>query len=91
VVTLDLTVNLCNGIGGENSTVFSIAPNPFADAVNIIFANQATHTIEIMDVFGKTIVQHTTNENNFALNTSTWAAGIYMIKVDGVSKKMIKN
>lgn len=79
---VSFTVNRCIGINdqAENSS-FSIFPNPTRGDLSIRFASAANKTVEVLDVTGRVIAAETTGSEMMQLNMSSYAPGVYYIKV----------
>ena len=65
---------------------FAIYPNPVKDILNIV-ADKPVHSIRIYNVYG-TEVAHATDTNS--INVSHLPAGVYMVRVDGKTTRIIK-
>jgi photosystem II stability/assembly factor-like uncharacterized protein len=64
----------------NNAPSFNVYPNPANNNVTVQ-TNSPTQTIEICDMLGRTITSVAPNSNSTTINTSTLAAGVYMIRV----------
>ncbi len=75
----------------EHDAVFSLYPNPAASEINLSFKNLTAADIEISDVYGKTVLS-TTIENNkgMPIDVSTFAAGIYFVKLSSDGRSTVK-
>ena len=79
------------------ATDLTIAPNPAKNSTTISFSNTATAPLlEVYDLLGKSIMSYQTTSNNdsWSLDTTTIAAGIYVVALreEGVimmQKKLI--
>jgi ELWxxDGT repeat protein len=73
---------------------FSLYPNPAADVVNLNFEKPfySQMPISISDISGRVLIysQLGAGQSSIQLNTSTLSNGIYIVEVDGLSKKFIK-
>lgn len=92
-------VQLVSGIlenSGESS-VFEIAPNPVNEYFTISLSNKnLKYEVAVLDMNGKVVFEEQTNSNNnFVIDASRYAAGIYnvLVKGDGFleSKKLVVN
>lgn len=79
-------------------TAFSIYPNPASDAATIAFSSDKTenYTISMIDIMGRNVLQFaltsTIGENQYQMNLSAIAKGIYMVILqnsDGARQKKI--
>ena len=94
-------MNYSNGLGTFLATEtpeipsfeFSIYPNPVSNTINVKGENvNKISQLQIYDIAGKLILEQ---EKPFryinSLDVSQLAPGVYIIKLDGVSSKFIKN
>ena len=65
---------------------FAVYPNPVKDILNIV-ADKPVHSIRIYNVYG-TEVAHATDTNS--INVSHLPAGVYMVRADGKTTRIIK-
>lgn len=86
--TICVTDNICLGILDAAATEFSIAPNPASDFVVITHGQNAAQLTLVYDAQGK-IVKSAMLNNRAELNVSDLAPGIYSIRVNGNSAKLI--
>ena len=90
VTTMEVTPDPL-GIGAIAEGSFGLYPNPAADNVNFVLANEASAkgTIEVMDVAGRVLSSQTiaAGQTTGEVNVSDLAAGSYLVKisVDGAS------
>jgi hypothetical protein len=84
------TSNCTIGINelNKNTAEFKIYPNPSNDQVSIKSESEKNSSLEIFNVIGESIYKTTFNPNA-TINTRNWEAGIYFVRVNGVSKKLI--
>ncbi len=60
----------------------TVFPNPTASTVNISIPEiKGQADIKVFDIYGKQVLQQSTNRNNTAVNIAGLAAGVYMIRV----------
>ncbi|MEI6487769.1 MAG: T9SS type A sorting domain-containing protein [Bacteroidota bacterium] len=87
-------------VGIDNSSKndgVSITPNPFTSQFTISFGEeQKNTTIKIMNPLGECIQQLATNNQNFTIDMSGYAKGIYFVRIEDekkniVNRKLIKN
>ncbi len=89
-------LNPCGPLSENNlqdETVFSIYPNPVSDQLVIQSSSLENNCIaEIFDFTGKKILDSkmTAQGNEFTLPVSNLAPGIYLVRINGVSKKFVK-
>ena len=73
------------GIKERNEFQFSIYPNPANGQFAIAVAENEEIDVKIFDLVGQ-IVHHSTDR---IIQTSTWSSGVYIVNVNGTSKKLI--
>ncbi len=61
--------------------IFSVYPNPTNGRINFEFADNEIQQIKISDLTGKTIIEKTNIQQNETIDLSSFASGIYIIKV----------
>ena len=80
----------CGGGTGIDETKdlpsLAVYPNPVKDILNIV-ADKPVHSIRIYNVYG-TEVAHATDTNS--INVSHLPAGVYMVRADGKTTRIIK-
>jgi len=85
-----VTKNNQAGISSPKSESISIYPNPAKDMVSIHFAEPQTGTIKIMDMSGKCIMESgINNAKDEQISLNTFPKGIYFVKINDLTKKMI--
>ncbi len=108
--TRNVTFTVANGNISRNITIYqqgdvaipetfsqndwSLSPNPVTDILTIKTQNLSTQSIEIIDMVGKVISKYTP-ENELQINVSSFADGIYFVKLISntnqvICKKFIK-
>lgn len=81
--TICIQVTTCEGISDVYaSNYFNCYPNPAMDFIQIMFEDEFTGTIEIMDVNGKMLIRefYTSPEKNVRLDISSFDTGIYFLR-----------
>jgi len=75
----------------NNTTFFSVFPNPTTNQLTISANNTQTNTttINITNIYGKQVINTTFNTNNHNIDISHLAAGTYFIEVKNGSTKNI--
>lgn len=66
---------------------FEIYPNPIDN--QLIIVKEGNIKIEVFNSLGQKIIS-TEAQNEMILNTSEWGRGIYFVKVNGVTRKVVK-
>lgn len=74
----------------EANNKFSIYPNPFTNMVSIDFSDNQAHRIEVVDYLGSVLYSSIINANT-TIDLSKFSNGIYLIRIDGRTEKIIKN
>lgn len=70
-----------NGVN-ENSDVLSVYPNPTTDIVRCTFkGNLANTRLQVLDVYGKLLMEQNVTEATTEINLSDKASGIYFLRV----------
>jgi uncharacterized repeat protein (TIGR01451 family) len=82
------------GINEINASSISIQPNPFNNELKVTLDKDYNGILEVYNTLGELITSEKLQSSNVTLNTSTWNAGVYILKVatnDGVVvKKVVK-
>jgi hypothetical protein len=68
---------------------FNIYPNPTSENVTISFNSNKKSLIHIYNVIGKLIHSVQTNEKYITISVSNWSKGLYIIKSQDDTKKLI--
>lgn len=72
-------------------TAFSLYPNPATDRLNVSFNESMYTTYQIYDLTGREIISGTINgKNNIQINVGSLQTGTYLLKVNNITKKFIK-
>ena len=70
----------------ENSNILSIAPNPTTGIVRCNFNNVNNTRLQVLDVYGKLLMEQVVTESTTEIDFSDKASGIYFLRViDGNS------
>lgn len=73
----------------EKTKNYKIFPNPFNDRISIEISDTKKHKVEFLDLFGRTI--HTIAiQSDISVDLSNYLKGIYFIRIDGRTEKIIK-
>lgn len=68
-----------------------INPNPFENKLEIKIAQLKTDAlIQITDITGRVVYKSVLNGNNISINTSEWPKGLYFLRLDEHSIKLVK-
>ncbi len=74
----------------SNGISFSIIPNPAQDRISITgIIPPGTHPLVIHDISGKLVYSQTISQLPVTIQLPAMSPGIYLIKVDGISKKLV--
>ena len=83
------------GITSSEMTVLAAFPNPFDEHLTLQLSNNESGMLEVRNVQGQLLVQQRVQNQVEELNTSDWAAGIYVVTLyapDGIKRvKVLKN
>jgi len=69
---------------------FKIYPNPTSDYLNILFKTSKERSINLYSINGQQLISKTVDGSQFQLNIKELDAGLYFIKIDGESFKIVK-
>jgi hypothetical protein len=83
--TIVFDIRSSAGLTTENTTDFTVSPNPSNGMINIQ-GKTANAIVTLTDLNGMTL-QSTSNDS---LNIETLPAGIYFVNLNGTSQKVIK-
>ena len=61
-----------------------VFPNPANESISLSLSKENS-LIEIYNAFGQLTFKLSTNEEQISIPTSEWAAGIYLLSIDGIS------
>jgi hypothetical protein len=81
--TISLSVNACTGLGEVTTTAngVRIFPNPTKGEVNIEFLNDASKTVEVLDLTGRLIQSNNTSNKKMSVNLNNLSNGVYYVKI----------
>ncbi|MBK8845534.1 MAG: T9SS type A sorting domain-containing protein [Bacteroidetes bacterium] len=74
---------------------FNLYPNPAQDLVYITLqhATKEKYQLHVQNMKGATIAMQTLtyqNKSTISLSTATWPPGVYVVNIEGVSRKLVK-
>lgn len=77
------TFTYSNSAGIEGlSGSFSVSPNPFVNELKIFNSIEKEVNVQIIDAEGRVVfAKNTISKQQFTLNTSEWAKGVYLIEL----------
>jgi hypothetical protein len=84
----DVATGIDNVTATSNS--FDMYPNPAMDKVLVRTEGNEHNTIELMDMNGRTIVSQQSAGTETVLNIAQLEAGIYLVRVNDLVKKLVK-
>ncbi len=97
VMNAEPVIAFCSKLSVPNlmadDNFITIAPNPFADKTTITFSsesNTSKYTLYIRDVLGNNIIQSTINSNQYTIDMSNVAKGVYFVEVIDNSTSSLK-
>lgn len=93
-IRVNFTVNhpLAIPVTTANETEFLAYPNPAHDQINIEIPTSLLDTkgyVEIFNAWGVQVAKLEQNKKLLQVNTSDWPAGLYMIRVNNVVRKVV--
>ncbi|MGV6860945.1 MAG: T9SS type A sorting domain-containing protein [Putridiphycobacter sp.] len=65
----------------QSLTNLSVYPNPVVNELNVV-AEEVITAISVYDMMGKLVATYSPNASNLVINTSDYAEGTYMVKVE---------
>jgi hypothetical protein len=75
----------------EKQSVLSIYPNPVNDQLTIVSQqNLLGQNYQLIDAFGRVVMQGVINNSSTTLNTQALSAGVYFLVIDNVVNKIEK-
>lgn len=77
-------------INSMEEEAIAVYPNPVKDELLITGLPAGNNRIVIFDVTGKKIAEEKATDANCKLKTENWQPGIYLLKVNGFTKKIVK-
>ncbi len=76
----------------KKQPLFSIYPNPTNGILNIESDEKANHTLKIVDLTGKVLIDRTLeNDLHWEINLSHLPQGYYFIRIDNHTRTFVKN
>ena len=81
--TVSVNVSKCTGIASiaNSGSGVKVYPNPNAGEFTVELDNGLNKSIEVTDLTGRVILVSTTKEDKATINISTFAKGVYYVKV----------
>lgn len=70
----------------KNTHVFNIYPNPVSDEVNLVFKSNKKRTVSVINSIGKEVLRLTNSTPTLQIDVSSYAIGVYIIKVESGQK-----
>ncbi len=76
----------------KNEKIITVSQNPIKEGTTVTLHNfeESEHTLSVINQLGSIVLTERFSGNKFELNTNPIPAGNYIINVDGVSLKVIK-
>jgi len=97
IAYVNVAADACTGIAtiAGSSNAIRVSPNPGSGVFTIETGNASVKTIEVSDISGRVVFAGTTKDERAQLDLSSFANGVYCIKVSSESNsgvaKVIKN
>ncbi len=78
-----ITGDLLDGMNEQSvkNESFSVYPNPAADKCSLSFSMKGQKEIHLISVVGNTIMETSTDQQNYSLNLNALSKGVYFIRV----------
>jgi len=92
----DVSLTPCTGIDefAASSEEFTVYPNPAGEEINVqsskFKVQGSNEEINIYDMMGKVVLQSQYSIPNTQINISSLQSGMYVIAINGVRKKFVK-
>ena len=83
-------VGLTTGIEDLSNSEISVYPNPVMDQFFIEFANETRGEMKIYDLLGKEILNQLVNEKRILINFRDYSPGLYILEINKVKYKLVK-
>ena len=90
--SITVTVNACTGINeAQLPNELSVYPNPTKDNITVVSSpNFIGKTYSITDQLGKLITNGKLTSNNMKISLSSFPNGLYFVKIEGQTFKIVK-
>ncbi len=80
------------GINEHETAFFSVYPNPANDVLYINFSDNRETAIQLFDVLGKQVfIKETNGQSQDKIDLSSLPKGIYFLRINNKTEKIIKN
>jgi hypothetical protein len=81
-------VSTCNGIAKLDESLYIVYPNPSADVLHVKGSN--IEIIQVINSIGEVLDTYQVDADEFDINTSNYANGIYLIKITSNGGQVVK-
>lgn len=81
---------IATGVENLSDEIFSVYPNPFLNEMTIAVSDCTNCLLEIFDMRGEKVVEKHLTIANCKFSTVNWQRGIYFLKINGATKKLVK-
>ncbi|HRD51090.1 MAG TPA: hypothetical protein PKY96_00430, partial [Flavobacteriales bacterium] len=92
--TVDLVVEVCTGIEGQQLQQAMAWPNPFTDEITLRIGNRAVSQMELLDASGRLVASYGKQPagGHLALNTRGALPGAYLIRLwpEGAAPQVLR-
>ena len=88
--TINLSTSCSSSTNNLNKVSFTLQPNPVADELTVMLANEKDWTLSIMDARGRLISNTSFNSNEQTMSLGFLPAGIYFIQIQQEGKRGIQ-
>ncbi len=80
--TIDASLGIPVVSSNSNASHVTVFPNPAVNELNIVFNNQKTNDVQLVDVLGNIISKYNQVKGNLIVNTTRIPSGIYTLVVN---------
>jgi hypothetical protein len=79
-----------SSVSDNESNSVSIYPNPTSGSINVEVDNNIINDVVVLDITGKVLMSESVNANNISLDLSSFAKGLYLVKVVTAEDSFVK-
>lgn len=79
--------SIADNSSDSNITIY---PNPTTAIINVVSNDNIINEVAVMDIAGNVVVKESANSNNVSLDLSSFAKGMYLVKVVTAEDSLVK-